>query len=128
MSERMSVEELRAMQQGNRGRRKLPTPETILKGQIKKYLAFKGWLVLYFLQGTGCYKGLSDLCAIKAGRVIWIEVKRPGAKDCTDRLFHPGGSRGYQSTYQEQFEADIKAHGGEYLVARSLDDLIRAGV
>lgn len=104
------------------------TPETALKKQIRAYLQYKKWLVIYFLQGTGCYKGLSDLCAIKDGRVIWIEVKRPGAKDNSDRLFHPGGSRGYQSTYQEQFEVDIKAHGGEYLVARSLDDLIKAGV
>ncbi len=128
MTDRMSVDELRAMQQGNHGRRKTPTPETALKGQIKKYLAYKGWFCFPLTQGIGCHKGISDLCAIKDGRTVWIEVKRPGAKDCTDRLFHPGGSRGYQSTYQEQFEADIKAHGGEYLVVRTLEDLMKAGV
>ena len=104
------------------------TPETALKNQVRHYLRMRGWFTFHLLQGLGCYPGLSDLCAIKAGRVIWIEVKRPGANDCTDRLFHPGGSRGYQSTYQEQFEADIKAHGGEYLVVRSLEDLMKAGV
>ena len=59
-------------------------------------------------QGLGCHKGLSDLTAIKGGKTVYIEVKRPMGK---------------QSEWQLDFQADIEAHGGLYVVSRSVEDV-----
>ncbi|MBT9169591.1 MAG: hypothetical protein DDT19_02953 [Syntrophomonadaceae bacterium] len=45
--------------------------------------------------------------------VVFLEIKRPGGK---------------QSLYQQQFQANIEAHGGKYLLVRSVEDLIEAGL
>ena len=58
-------------------------------------------------------KGLPDILCLKEGTFIGIEVKMPKA---------------YQSPEQKQFERDIKEHGGEYLVARSVDDVVNWGL
>lgn len=52
-------------------------------------------------------KGISDLIAVKNGRVVFIEVKTP---------------RGRLSEYQEQFAENLRGHGGEYMVMRSPGD------
>jgi Holliday junction resolvase len=84
------------------------TPETILKQHIKRYMAFKGWFIFPVTQGLGSYKGISDLIAIKNGRVLFIEVKTP---------------RGRQSDYQKEFERRVTEKGGQYAVIRSLDEI-----
>jgi hypothetical protein len=61
-------------------------------------------------QSLGSYRGIADLYALKDGRSAWIEVKTP---------------KGRQSEAQLQFEDDVKKHGGSYIVARSLEDVIR---
>lgn len=76
----------------------------------KDYLEVKGWFVFYLLQGLGCYPGATDMISIKDGRVLFIEIKRPG--------------RGRQSDRQKQFQRDIEEHGGEYILTNDLDDLI----
>ena len=82
--------------------------ETALMRQIKQLLEFRGWFVIRFHQSLGSFRGLSDLAAVKNGRVVWIEVKAPG---------------GRQSPYQLAFEDNIRDHGGEYLLARRIEDL-----
>ena len=49
------------------------------------------------------------LVAIKGGRVVHIEVKKP---------------RGKQSEKQERFQAELEGAGGEYLLARSVEDVM----
>jgi hypothetical protein len=87
----------------------MPTLETSIKKQIKEYLMLTGWYVYHNLQGLGCYPGLSDFVAVKDGQTVWIEVKTP---------------KGKQSEGQEQFQADIEAHGGKYIVAKGIEDVM----
>ena len=82
--------------------------ESEIRKQVQDYLRWKGWFVFYLLQGLGCYPGLSDLVAIKNGRVIFIEMKT---------------SRGKQSDHQKKFHGDVEWHGGEYRVVRCIDDV-----
>jgi len=84
--------------------------ESDVRKVCKDYLQFKGWFVFYLLQGLGCYPGLTDMVAIKDGRVLFIELKRPG--------------RSKQSKLQKIFQDDIERAGGEYILAECLEDLI----
>ncbi|MBT9169302.1 MAG: hypothetical protein DDT19_02660 [Syntrophomonadaceae bacterium] len=89
------------------------TPETALKNQIKQYLKYKRFFVFPILQTLGAYKGVADLIALRKDTgVVFLEIKRPGGK---------------QSLYQQQFQANVEAHGGKYLLVKSVDDLIKAG-
>jgi Holliday junction resolvase len=87
--------------------------ETDIRRQIQDYLRIRGWFVFYILQGLGAYKGIPDLIAVKNGRVLFIELKTP---------------RGRQSDYQKQFQADLEAAGGEYILCRGADDLQKRGI
>ena len=94
---------------GKAGAKKPKGPtETDIQNAIREYLRWRGWFVIRHQQGLGCHKGLSDLTAIKNGRTVYIEVKRP---------------KGTQSDDQLDFQADIEAHGGLYVVARSVEDV-----
>ena len=85
------------------------TPETAMKKAIKDYLKYTGWFTFYNLNyGIGVYKGISDLTAIKKGRVLFIEVK---------------SKKGVQSKHQIDFERDVKESGSHYILARSVDDI-----
>lgn len=87
----------------------LKLKESQIQRAIKDYLQYTGWFVFKIQQGALSYKGIADLCAVKNGRTLWIEVKKP---------------KGKQSEYQVQFQADIEEHGGEYMIARSVDDVM----
>lgn len=88
---------------------KAPAPkETEIQAQIRDYLRWHGWFVFKNHQSLGSYPGVADLYALRAGRSVWIEVKTPS---------------GSQSDDQIQFEYYIKTHGGEYIVARRLEDV-----
>ena len=82
--------------------------ESEIRAQVRDLLRWKGWFVYYLLQGLGCYPGLSDMVAVKNGRVIHIELKTRTGK---------------QSDNQIQFQADIEAAGGEYRVVRCIEDV-----
>ncbi len=82
--------------------------ETIIRKAITSELRKSGWAVFYIFQGLGSYKGISDLIAMRDGKVIFIEVKTPTGK---------------QSEYQKQFERICKAHGCRYIIARSTADI-----
>lgn len=89
---------------------KLKLKESDIQATIRDYLRLRGWYVIRHQQGLGCHKGLSDLTAINDGITIYIEVKVPG---------------GTQSDYQLEFERQIREHGGIYVLARSVDDVIK---
>jgi len=82
-------------------------PETIIMRDIKKYLEYRGWFVYRNHQSLGSYPGIPDLTALKNGRVVWIEVKRPGGKI---------------SDHQATFAARVMGQGCEWFCLYSLDD------
>ena len=87
--------------------------ETRIRGQVRDYLRLKGWFCFHLLAGLGCYPGLSDLVAVKDGRVLFIELKT---------------KTGRQGKNQKIFQADLEAAGGEYLLVRGIEDLEEAGI
>ena len=82
--------------------------ESEIRAEVKEYLQWTGWFVFYHLQGLGSYPGLPDLQAVKNGRTVYIELKRPTGK---------------QSADQVQFQRDLEAAGGTYIVARGVADV-----
>lgn len=86
--------------------------ETDIRRQIQDYLRLTGFFVYYNLQGLGSFPGLSDLVAVKNGRVVHIEVKTP---------------RGRQSERQKQFQQRLEEAGGKYVVARGIEDVMSLG-
>lgn len=102
--------------------------ERQLQNAIINLLRLNGWFA-YNQETTGTYDpskgcfrlnrgkvtGVSDILAIKNGRVVWIEVKKPDNKT--------GPLKNGQTQNQIEFERNIKAQKGEYYVARSLEDV-----
>ena len=89
-----------------------PPKESEIRAQVRQYLQWQGWFVFYHLQGLGSYPGLPDLQAVKDGRTLYIEIKRPG---------------GRQSPRQKKFQQQLEAAGGTYILALELQDVIRGG-
>ena len=58
--------------------------------------------------GLGTHLGMTDLTAIREGQVWWIEIKTP---------------KGRLSENQEKFRVDIEEHGGNWFLARSVEDV-----
>ena len=73
-------------------------------------MKIKGWFIVPILQSMGCYKGVADFIAVKAGRTVYIETKSPAGKQRPDQIV---------------FQADIEAHGGEYFLVDCYEDLVR---
>ena len=82
--------------------------ESEVRKAVQQYLQLTGWFVYYCLQGLGSYPGLSDLVAVKGGRVVHLEIKTP---------------KGKQSDRQKAFQADLERAGGEYVLARGIEDV-----
>lgn len=91
-----------------KGRSTPKLKETEIRAQVREYLRWQGWFVFYHLQGLGSYPGLPDLQAVKGGRTLYLEIKRPGRS-----LSHN----------QKIFRAELEAAGGEYAVIMSAADL-----
>ena len=83
-------------------------PETEIQNAVRNELRKDGWMVIRHQQGLGAYKGFADLTAVKDGKTIYVEIKTP-----TGRL----------SDWQKQFKHDIEAHGAQYIVCRSVEDI-----
>jgi hypothetical protein len=83
-------------------------PESYIRKQVKDYLEWCKWFVFPIRQHLGCYPGLPDLIAIRDGRVLCIEIKT---------------EKGKLSGCQEVFKINWEEHGGEYIVARGVEDL-----
>jgi len=83
--------------------------EQQIQSDISEYLKWAGWFVFKIhQQGKYCYKGITDLIAIKNGTTAYIEVKTPTGKLRPEQV---------------KFMDDVKEHGGLHLVARSVDDV-----
>jgi len=89
---------------------KIKITENDVKRQVKDYLSIKGWYNFPILQGLGSFNGIPDRIAIKNGRTIYLEIKRP---------------KGKQSPGQIEFEWNITNQKGEYYLIDNLDDLIK---
>lgn len=100
--------------------------ESFTQRQILNYLAYRPGK--FWRQNTGAavtvYKGKrsftrfglpgsADISGLRDGRRIEIEVKAP---------------KGRQTIYQEQFQKMIEENGGLYVLARSLEDVQKAGL
>lgn len=105
---RLSEEELKNIGKGGVTKSKGPK-ESEIQRAIMQYLRMCGWFVVKIHQSMGSYKGIADLYALKYGSAVWIEVKTPTGK---------------QSEHQKAFETDIVSHGGRYVVASRIEDVI----
>jgi hypothetical protein len=89
--------------------------EADIKKDIRWYMEMTDWFVIPIFQGAKgipahIKKGISDWICVKHGRVVFTEIKR---------------AKGKQSEHQIDFEAEVKAHGGEYVVLRSIEDAMK---
>ena len=84
-------------------------PETGILRAVRQYLQTRGWWVVRMQQGMGSHKGIADLYCLKDGRSVWLEIKTPTGK---------------QSAKQKVFQGDVEAYGGEYAIARAVDDVM----
>ena len=82
--------------------------ENDIQTQVRDFLRYSGYFVMRHQQGLGSLKGFSDLTAIKDGKTIYIEIKKPS---------------GTQSVHQKIFQEEIEKHGGEYLLIHSLEEI-----
>lgn len=103
------------------------TKETEIQAAICDYLSLKGYFFSrtnnspIFEKSRGVYralpkytrKGWPDICLIHAGTFYGIEVKNEDGK---------------LSPEQTLLGAEITKNGGVYIVARSIDDVQRAGL
>ena len=85
-----------------------PQPESFILNQVRDILRLDGWDVTRHQQGMGSRRGFPDLTALKDGVTLYIEIKTQTGK---------------QSAYQVEFEKICRAHGGTYILARSVDDV-----
>jgi len=88
---------------------KINITENNVKRLVKDYLDIKGYFHFPILQGLGAYKGIPDRMAVKNGKTIYIEVKKPGGK---------------LTENQVEFQADMERAGGEYVLITCFEDLI----
>ncbi len=89
---------------------KTQVKEADILAALRKYLRMRGWYVIRHQQGLGSHKGLADLTAIKDGKTVYLETKKP---------------KGKLSPVQEQFRDCIEGHGGTYAVVASFEDVVR---
>ncbi len=100
-----------------RGYRKVS--ERALQYSIVKALRFLGYIVIHIpnqyslgrIRDAGVVAGAPDLIVLKDGRVWFLEVKT---------------EYGRLSRSQEEFAEQLRSHGFEYHVVRSVDDALRA--
>ena len=85
-----------------------PQPESFILNQVRDILRLDGWDVTRHQQGMGSRRGFPDLTALKDGKTLYIEIKTRTGK---------------QSAYQVEFQKICEAHGGTYILARSIEDV-----
>ena len=82
--------------------------ETHVKSQIKDYLNIRHIFNYHLLQGLGAYKGVPDRVLHYQGRVIYLEIKKPGGK---------------MSEAQLEFQNQCMADGIDYWCVSSTEAL-----
>lgn len=86
--------------------------EKDIQNQIRDYLKALGWFVVRMHQGPMSYKGIPDLMAYgPKGKRLDIEVKT---------------AKGQLSVHQEAYREWLIHLGHEYVVARSVEDVMEA--
>ena len=94
----------------------LEPSERQIQRQIVDYLQLNGWLTIQTYLGSTrggsvwMQKGMPDLCAIKDGRHIWLEVKTP---------------KGRLSAEQVRLHNDMREAGAEVYVVRDVKDVLQ---
>ena len=94
--------------------------EKIIQNQIIDYLRYKG--IFFYRNNSGAFKrdehfyrfgapGSPDIICVINGQYVGIEVK--------------GDKYGKQSKYQKRFEEDLIRAGGKYILAKSVEDVIK---
>lgn len=99
--------------------------ETEIQKQILQYLSYRPGV--YWRMNTGAFAGeykgkkrfvrfgvpgFSDIIGVRDGQMIAIEVK---------------AEKGKMSVFQQEFRTNIEINGGKYVLARSVDDVIKEG-
>lgn len=105
MVERVSAAEGRRLLAKSEGHQ----PESEVLSQVRQYLRTLGWYVIRIQQGMGAHRGVSDLICVRDGRVVFLECKT---------------AKGKQSEHQQTFQREIELRGGEYRIARCLEDVM----
>lgn len=82
--------------------------EAEIQAQVREFLQWRGWYIVKIHQSLGSHKGIADLYALKNGRHLWLEIKTP---------------KGRLSEHQVKFRDAIITSGGEYRVARCVQDV-----
>lgn len=80
--------------------------ESSIQSSIKRTLEIYGWLVTKLIQTTT--NGIPDLMALKNGKTVFIEVKRPGNKPTPLQLFR---------------HDQLRRKGFEVIVATKISDI-----
>ncbi len=84
------------------------TPEGRLTERIKDWLKQNGWFHIKHHGSPMSRAGVPDLYVLKNGRHVWMEIKV---------------NANVASALQRKMIDDIRNHGGEAYVVRSLDDV-----
>lgn len=87
------------------------TPEASLKSAIRDLCALRGWLRVPLLGGLGSMPGAPDMF-VAIGELGWVAVECKAGK-------------GKLSPAQREFAASCQRTGQRYLLARSVDDVLR---
>ena len=86
----------------------LKVSESDIKKLLTDRLRIDGWFIFPILQGLGCFPGIADFIAVKAGRVLFIETKSPAGKQRPDQII---------------FQNFVESHGGEYWLIDCYEDI-----
>ena len=84
--------------------------ENEIKHLVKDWLSIKGYFHFHLLAGMGAYPGLPDRIAVKGGKVLFLEIKKPKGSIHSDK--------------QIKFQENVEKAGGRYLLIKNLEDLI----
>ena len=82
--------------------------ESMLKSQVKDYLAIRGIFSFPLIQGLGSYRGAPDRVFFYKGIVHFLEIKLP---------------HGRMSEYQLAFQEQCRLAGVPYHVVHSIEEL-----
>ena len=97
--------------------------ESDVQRQILDYLKLKG--IFHYRNNSGGFMdsqkhfyrfgalGSPDIVCVIRGQFVGIEVKGP---------------KGKQSEHQREFQRNLEAAGGRYLIAYDLEDVVAAGI
>lgn len=93
-----------SMSKGNAVRRKANPLESSLQSEIIDYACIRGWFCVKAT--TPSLRGLPDVVAVRAGRTIWIEVKREDEEARRQQKLRASEMRAHDA---EVFEVDTFA-------------------